>query len=232
MELHAIPGEDAVFTECGGGETCAVAGMHAAERGLEAGFVHVAGGEVAADDGVVDVGEQVIDAGVGLVEIGEDGDAGLACPGGGEGGGGGVAAVDVECAGVDDPLAAQIGWLQDEAFVAAAEDGALAAGIDQDEGLRAECIFNGDELGFDAGVCECLAMETGGIVVAKLADVAGAQSPGLAGDDGGGDLAAGLDGGVGVFGLGTAGGVGFERDERVRGVEADAYQVNFFGHGH
>ncbi len=56
---------------------------------------------------------------------------------GGEGGGGGVVAVDVEGAGVDDPVAVEIGGLEDEAFVAAAEDGAFAFGVDEDEGLGA-----------------------------------------------------------------------------------------------
>ena len=41
-------------------------------------------------------------------------------------------------------------------------------------------------------------MKAGCIVVAELADVAGGQSPGLTGYNGGGDLAAGKDGGVGV----------------------------------
>ena len=48
--------------------------------------------------------------------------------------------------------------------------------------------------GFDTGVGEGFAMEGGGEVVAEFADVAGAEAPVLAGDDGGGDLSAGKDG--------------------------------------
>ena len=76
-------------------------------------------------------------------------------------------------------------------------------------------------------------MEGGGFVVAELADVARAESPGLAGEDGAGGLAAGKDGGVVVLDLGAAGGIGGEVDQRVRGVEAHADKVNQrrLGHG-
>ena len=69
-------------------------------------------------------------------------------------------------------------------------------------------------------------MEGGGEIVAELADIAGAEAPVLAGDDGGGDLSAGKSADGGVLGLGAARGVGGERDDRVGGVETDADEVN------
>ncbi len=233
VEVLAVPGEDAVVAEGRGGEAAAVAAVHLAEGFFEVGLAHEAGGEVAADDEVVDVGEEVFDVGVELVEVGDDGDSGGAGPGGGEGGGGGVVAVDVEGAGVDDPVAVEIGGVEGEAFVAAAEDGALAFGVDEDEGLGAGSAGDGDDAGFDAGVGEGFAMEGGGEVVAEFADVAGAQAPVLAGDDGGRDLSAGEGADGGVFGLGAAGGVGGERDNGVGGVQSDADKVNLrrFRHG-
>ena len=208
-ELVAVEGEDAVGAEGGGGEAAVVAAVHLAEGLFEVGLGGEAGGKVAADDEVVDVGEEGFDVGVEFVEVGDDGDVGFAGPGGGEDGGFGVVAVDVEGAGVGDPFAMEIGGVEDEALVAAAEDGALALGVDEDEGLGAGDAGDGDDAGFDAGVGEGFAMEGGGEVVAEFADVAGAETPVLAGDDGGGDLSAGESADGGVFGLGAAGGVGW-----------------------
>ena len=77
----------------------------------------------------------------------------------GEGGGGGVVAVYVEGAGVFDPFALEVGGLEDEALVAAAEDGALACGVDEDEGVGAGSAGDGGDAGFDAGVAEGFAMK-------------------------------------------------------------------------
>ncbi len=54
----------------------------------------------------------------------------------------------------------------------------------------------------------------------------------LAGDYGGGYLSAGERADGGVFGLGAAGGVGGERDDRVGGVEANTDEVNLRGFRH
>ena len=205
-ETVAVEGEDAVLAEGGGGEAAVVAAVHLAEGLLEVGLGGEAGGKVAADDEVVDVGDEGFDVGVEFVEVGDDGDVGFAGPGGGEDGGFGVVAVDVEGAGVGDPFALKIGRVEGEAFVATAEDGALALVVDEDEGLGAGDAGDGDDVGFDTGVGEGFAMESGGEVVAEFADVAGAETPVLTGDDGGGDLSAGEGAEGGVFGLGAAGG--------------------------
>ena len=153
-------------------------------------------------------------------------------PGCGKGCGSGVVAVEVKCASVDDPFAIEFLRLQDEAVVAAAEDGALAAFVDEDERLRAGSAGDGDEAGLDAGVGEGLAVEGGGGIVAEFADVAGAESPALAGDDGGGDLASGKDRGVAVFHLRASGGIGRQWDNGVCGVETNADEIDCDGMRH
>ncbi len=69
-------------------------------------------------------------------------------------------------------------------------------------------------------------MERGGDVIAEFADVTRLETPELAGDHGGGDLAAGEDGDVAVLGFGAALGVVCEGDYGVGGVESYAYKVD------
>ena len=111
-------------------------------------------GEIAADDEVVDVFEQLFDAGISLVEVGNDDDAGFAGPAGGKGGGSGVVAVDVERAGVDDPFAVEV--------TGAGESGARRDGraqcarrsVHEDERLRAAAAGHGDKLRLDTGAAK------------------------------------------------------------------------------
>src|ERR1022692_166340 len=214
----SIPGKHAVRAEGGGGEQATETGLHVAESSLDVGTAHQAAGEISAYDEIVDVGDY--------------GDGGGAGPLGGLGGGGCVEAVNMERAGVDDPLAAKVGGLENKAFVQSVDYGSLAAGIDQDQRLRACSSRHGDELRFYAFAGEGLAMQPGAVVVAELAHVAGAHSPVLAGNDGAGGLTTGHDGRVTALDFGAARGEGFERDQGVCGVEPNAYQVNHRGLGH
>jgi hypothetical protein len=126
--------------------------------------------------------------------------------------------IEMESAGFQDPITMQIAGLESEAIVALPEDGALAGVVDQDEGLLAGATGSGEEIRFDAEVGELGAVEGCGEVVANFSDVAGAQSPGLAGDHGGGDLSAGKDVGGAEFDFGAGGWVVMDGDERVGGV--------------
>ena len=85
---------------------------------------------------------------------------------------------------------------------------------------------------FHAEAREFGAVQGGGEIVADFADVAGAQSPGLAGDHGGGDLASGEDASGAEFHLGPSGGELVNGNERVGGVEADADDVDFGSGAH
>jgi hypothetical protein len=75
--------------------------------------------------------------------------------------------------GIHDPLAVKVCGLKQLAFIAAAKDCALAVAVDQDEGLRAYAACDGDELGLNACAGEGFAMESGSVVIAQLAYVAG-----------------------------------------------------------
>ena len=85
---------------------------------------------------------------------------------------------------------------------------------------------------FDAEARELGAMQGSGKVVTDFADVAGAKSPGLAGDHGGGDLASGEDIGGAKFDFGAGSGVVMNGDQRVGSVQADTDYVDFGGCGH
>ncbi len=120
----------------------------------------------------------------------------------------------------------QVGGFESEAVVALPEDGAFAGVVDEDEGLLAGAAWCREEMRFDAEARELGAVQGSGKVVTDLADVTGAQSPGLASDHGGGDLAAGENVGGAEFDLGAGGGVVVDGDECVGGVEADTDDVD------
>jgi len=232
VELPAVIREDAFVAEGGGGESRAVAGAHGGKRLAQIGFAGNAAGDVEAGYKVVDQREEGVDAGVEFVEVGDDGDPRGARPGGGDGCGGGVVAVEVKGAGFEDPVALEVAGLEGEAVVALPEDGALASVVDEDEGLLAGAARRGEEMRFDAEVCELGAVQRSGEVVADFADIAGAEPPRLAGDHSGGDLAAGEHVGGAEFDFGAGGGVMMNRNKRVGGVEADADDVDFGCGGH
>ena len=227
VELRAVVGEDAFGAERRGGEARAIAAADCRKRFAQIGFVGDAAGNVAAGDEVIDQREESVDAGVEFVEIGNDGNACGACPGGGDGCGGSVVAIEVEGAGFEDPLAAEVAGLKGETVVALPEYGALAGIVDEDEGLLTGAARRGEEMRFYAEAGEFGAVQGGGGIVANFSDVAGAQSPGLASDHGGGDLAAGENVGGAEFDLGAGSGVGVNGNERVGGVQTDADDVDF-----
>ena len=226
MEALTIPRNHAVGAERGRGDRAAEA-LHGGAKSLfEIAFAGETCGEVAADDQVVNVRNQVFNAGIYFIEIGDDGNAGRAGPGSGLGCCCSFKSVDMQGPRIHDPGAIEVGGLEQEALIATAENGAFAAVIDEDERLRTGGIGHGDQARIHAGAGKLFAMETGPVVVAELADVARGEAPGLAGDHGGGGLAAGQDAGVGVLSFGAAGREMSERDERIDCVETHAHQVN------
>ena len=229
MELRAVPGEDAVGAECGGGEAAVEAAMDRGERAMQVVGCGELAGDVAAGDEIVHVREKGFDAGIEFVEVGDDGNAGGSRPRGGLRGGGGVVAVEMKCAGVDDPVALKLFGAEREAVVAPPEDGALAGVVNKNEGLLAGAVGRGEEVRFDAEAGEFGGVERGGAVSADFADVARAESPLLAGGDGGGGLSAGENGGGANFDFVAARGIVRDGNQRVGGVEADADEVDGLG---
>ena len=100
-------------------------------------------------------------------------------------------AIDEEHAGGGDAVARDFFDGVGKALVALGEDGAFAiALVDEDVGGLAVAIGDSDEVGFNTCSFERGGLHLAGRVVAYFAEVAGAQAPALAGDDGGGDLSA------------------------------------------
>jgi len=127
-----------------------------------------------------------------------------ASPFGGKGCSGGVVAVNEESAGGGNPFALEFGWLEREAFIVAAKDGAFTVGVNEDKGLMAGAIRSGKEMRFDAGAGKFGTVKLRGVVVTEFADVTGAKSPELASDHGAGDLSARKNAGGFEFDFGTA----------------------------
>ena len=95
--------------------------------------------------------------------------------------------------------------MQGEAAVALEKDGALTAAIDEDDGLCAGTAGSCEDAGVDACELEGGVMQRRGGVVAQLANIACAQAPPLAGDDGSGGLSTGEDGHILKFDLAADG---------------------------
>ena len=229
VELGAVPGEHAVGAERGAGEAAAEAAMHGGQR-----FVQVVGeselaGNVSAGDEVIHIGQKCFDAGIEFVKVGDDGNVGGTRPSGGLGSGSGIVAVEMKRTRVDDPVAVKLFRAESEAMVAAPEDGALAGVVNENERLLAGAIGRGEKMRFDAKTREFGGVQRGGAVSADFADVARAETPLLASNDGGGGLAAGENGGGTNFDFGAARGVVRDGNQCVGGVEADADEVDGLG---
>ena len=81
------------------------------------------------------------------------------------------------------------------------------------------------EVAVDAGAAKFAAVKVSGVIVADGADIVGAQSPPLAGDESGGDLAAGHDLCAEHFYFGAEGGELGKLEDSVGGVFADAENI-------
>src|SRR5579859_7332238 len=98
----------------------------------------------------------------------------------------------------------ELGRLNGEAFIVAAKNGAFAGRVDQNKGLVAGTTERGEEMRFDASTFKCSAVDLRGIVVAKLSNVARAESPELASDHRAGHFPARKNAGRVEFDLGAA----------------------------
>jgi hypothetical protein len=206
--------------------------MHQAQGIFKVRLAGNLAGEVPAHDKVVDVFKQMLDAGIGLVKIGNDLDAGSPRPPCSECSGGGVVAVDMKSAGIGDPFGVEVAGLQDEALIASAKHCALTGCVDEDERLWAAALGDCDQLRFDACAGEFPAMESRSVIISEFTDVPGAQAPMLAGDDGSSYLSAGEHFCRAVLDFGAGLRKGGKRDKCVGGVEShsDKIYLRRFGH--
>jgi len=232
VEVGAIPGGYSVRAERSRGYFATEAAMEFRKRLTQVADAGDLGGKVAADYEVIDEGQEVIDAFVLFVKVSDYGDSGFMCPACGLDGCFGVEAVYVKDAGVNDPLALELGGLKAEARVALAEDSALSLGINEDEGARAGAFFCVNEFCFHTEALEFALVEAACIIAAELTYIARGQAPGLACDYRGGDLAACHYGGTFVFELLAVDGKLFERDQGVSCIQTYTDQIYLLCCGH
>src|SRR6266851_4613952 len=226
VELRSVPGQDALFAECGGSEAGGKAFLESGQGFFQVRLFREATGDIAAGDEVVDALQEGFHAGVEFIYVGDDGNAGGARPVRSDRCSGGIVSIHVKSAGIDDPISVEILGAQSQTLVAFPEDGAFTGVIDEDEGLLAGAIGCSEEMGFDAKTRKFGAVQFGGAVVANFADVAGAQAPLLASNHGGGDLSAKQDFRRAEFDFGAALRIVRDGNKCVGGVEAHSDHVN------
>jgi len=225
VELRAVPGKNAFVSKCGGGKPASKALENKRERLAEVVLVGEPARDVAADDEIVDPGQQGIDGGVELVEIGDYGNVRSASPSRSSDGCGGVVTIHEKSASGSDPLRAKFLGLEREARISPPENGAFAGRVNEDESLLAGAGC-GEELRFDTEAGEFGAVDPGSFVIAEFSDVPGAKAPGLAGDHRRGDLASWQHRGGFKGDLRAAFGIVRKRDERIGSVQADANDIH------
>ncbi len=181
VKALSIPREHSFVAQSCGSEATGVAAMNLRERKAKIAFAGEARGDVAAGNQEIDVGQQSFIAGVEIVEISDDRNSRSARPLGGEGSGGGVVAVQVKDARIQNPFAVEFFRQKGQAGVAFPEHGAFTGLIDEDEGLLAGARWRSEKVRFNAEALEFRAVERCGVVFADLADIARAQAPLLAG---------------------------------------------------
>ena len=190
-EAVAIPGEGAVDPKRCANGAAAVSSFEERKGFEEIALSGSGAGQIPGDDRIIDEGEQLGELRSPVIEIGDDGDILRAGPGCCFTGGYWIVAVNVQktCGGHPSFLEKRGG--DGEAGVAAPNDRAFAGlSFYENEGHLTERFGCAREMEGDAFAPKIATMEFGHVIVADAADVMSAQSPALAGDDRGGDLAA------------------------------------------
>src|SRR6267154_1756239 len=226
VELRSVPGQDALFAECGGSEAGAKSFLEGGQGFFQVRLFREATGDISAGDEVVDALQEGFHAGVEFIYVGDDGNAGGARPARGDRCGGGIVSIDVQGARMDDPIAPEFFGTERQAVVALPENSAFAGIVDKDKSLLAGTAGGDEEMSLDAVPRKFGAVQFGGAVVADFADVAGTQAPLLASNHGGGDLSAGQYFCGAKLDFGAASGIVGHGDESVGGVEAHTDDVN------
>src|SRR5712692_7435887 len=193
MELRAIPGQYTFFTQCRRGKAAAKTFPERGQRLPQIRFFHQPPRDIPAGDEVVHALQEYRHAGVNIVHVGDDRNADGASPTRRCSCSGCIVPIDVKGAGVHDPVLLEFFSAQSQALVPFPKDGAFAGVIHENESLLAGTTGSHEEMSFDAEARKFGAMERCGAVVTNFAHVTRAQTPLLAGNHGGGDLAAGQD---------------------------------------
>ena len=111
-------------------------------------------------------------------------------------------------------------------FIAAAKHRSLAVTVYEDKRFCARRAFHADKLCIHTRAFELPRMQTGGVIIAKLADIARAETPRLASDHGRGDLPAGHHGLGFILHLRSARGKIRDANAGVGCIQTYTYQVH------
>src|SRR5260370_23453538 len=137
VEARPVAGQYTFFAQSCGGKA---ATKSFAERGQglpQIRFFHQPPGDIPAGDEEVNTFQEPLDAGIKLLQVSDDGNAGGNRPARCCGRRPGVATIHVKRAGVDDPIALEFFGAQSQAVVTFPKNGAFAGVIDKDESLLA-----------------------------------------------------------------------------------------------
>src|SRR5260370_26065459 len=104
VELRSVPGQDALFAECGGSEAGAKLFLEGGQGFFQVRLFREATGDISAGDEVVDALQEGFHAGVEFIYVGDDGNAGGARPVRGDRCSGGILSIHVTGACLHHPF--------------------------------------------------------------------------------------------------------------------------------
>lgn len=227
-EAMAIPGEGAVDPQRRADGAAPIGSFEKRKRFEELPLAGSGAGQIPGGDWVIDEREQFRKSRGPVVEIGNYRDICCARPGGRFARGGRVVSINIEKPRGVDPTPLEKGRGNGEARIAAPDDGAFTRlRFNENEGHLAKCFGRAYEMESDAFTPKVAAMEFRQVVVADTADVASAQSPALAGNRRGGDLAAEQNLRMESFDLRAEGGELSHLQNGIGGVFSDCQDVEF-----
>jgi len=190
-ESPAIPSKSAVNPERRTDSSAAVGSFEKRKSFEKIPFAGSGAGQVPGCNRIIDEGEQSGELRGPVVEIGNHGDIFCAGPGGRFAGGSRIVAINIEEARGVNPTSLEKGRRYGEARIAAPDDSALTGlRLHENEGHLTQRFGRAGEMEGDAFTPKVAAVEFRQVVVAHTADVMSAEPPTLAGNNGGGDLAA------------------------------------------
>ncbi len=226
LKLLAVPCHHAIRAQGRRRQKTSVAAMHLPKRVFEVGLRHQPAREVAAHNQIVNLLQQLVHPRIHLIDIRDHAHARRACPSGRHRRRCRVVPIDVQRVRIDNPIALQLVRLKDKPLIPSAEHRPLAPAVDNDQRLRAGATCHRDQPRLDARAGKLPAMQCRRVIIAQLPHIPGAHSPGLTRNHGGRNLPSRQHIRRAVLHLGTGRGKALKRNQRVRGIQPHADQIN------
>jgi len=190
-EAPAIPSEGAVNPERRTNSSAAVGSFEKRKRFEEVPLACSGAGQVPGCNRIIDEREQSGELRGPMVEVGNHRDIFCSSPRGSFAGSSRIVAVNIKKARGVNPTSLEKGRRYGEARIAAPDDSALTGlRLHENEGHLTQRFGRAGEMEGDAFTPKVATVEFRQVVVAHTADVMSAEPPTLAGNNGGGDLAA------------------------------------------